>query len=83
MLGLRAATCQTRSSRWRALETRSNVFHNLRWEANGLCRLRHAGRVGAIPIFAEPFFMELDAEVTFAPAMNATEDLQKGLSGIG
>ena len=34
------------------------------------------------PVFAEPFFMELNAEVTFAPAMNA-EDLQKGLSGIG
>jgi hypothetical protein len=36
----------------------------------------------AIPIFAEPFFKELNAEVTFAPPMNA-EDLQKGLSGIG
>ena len=36
----------------------------------------------AIPVFAEPFFRELNAEVTFAPAMNA-EDLQKGLSGIG
>ena len=35
-----------------------------------------------IPAFAEPFFMELNAEVMFAPAMNA-EDLQKGLSGIG
>jgi hypothetical protein len=36
----------------------------------------------AIPIFAEPSFMELNAEVAFAPAMNA-EDLQKELSGIG
>jgi hypothetical protein len=35
----------------------------------------------AIPVFAEPFFMGLNAEVTFAPVMNA-EDLQKGLSEI-
>jgi hypothetical protein len=35
-----------------------------------------------IPQFAEPFFMELNAEVQIAPVMN-TEDLQKGLSGLG
>lgn len=34
-----------------------------------------------IPVFAEPFFNELNAEVQFAPAMNG-EDLQKGLSGL-
>ena len=33
----------------------------------------------AIPPFAEPFFMELEAEVQLSPVMN-TEDLQKGLS---
>jgi hypothetical protein len=35
----------------------------------------------AVPEFAEPFFQELNAEVTLAPAMNA-EDLRKGLSGL-
>ncbi len=34
-----------------------------------------------IPIFAEPFFTVLDAQVTFAPVMNV-DDLQKGLSSI-
>jgi hypothetical protein len=34
-----------------------------------------------IPPFAEPFFMELDAEVQISPVMN-TDDLQKGLSGM-
>lgn len=34
-----------------------------------------------IPPFAEPFFMELNADVQLAPVMNA-EDLQKGLSGL-
>lgn len=36
----------------------------------------------SIPQFAEPFFMELNAEVQFAPVMNG-DDLQKGLSGLG
>jgi hypothetical protein len=36
----------------------------------------------AIPPFAEPFFMELDAEVQISPVMN-TDDLQKGLSEAG
>lgn len=35
----------------------------------------------AIPQFAEPFFMGLNADVQFAPAMNE-EDLQKGLSSL-
>ena len=34
-----------------------------------------------IPVFAEPFFMELQAEVELAPVMNG-DDLQKGLSGL-
>ena len=36
----------------------------------------------AIPVFAEPFFMELNASVYIAPAMNV-DDLQKGLSQLG
>jgi hypothetical protein len=36
----------------------------------------------AIPPFAEPFFMELNANVQIAPAMNG-DDLQKGLSELG
>jgi hypothetical protein len=36
----------------------------------------------AIPSFAEPFFMELNANVQIAPAMNG-DDLQKGLSQLG
>jgi hypothetical protein len=35
-----------------------------------------------IPVFAEPFFMELNADVELAPVMNV-EDLQKGLSSLG
>lgn len=34
-----------------------------------------------IPQFAEPFFMALNAEVQFSPAMNG-DDLQKGLSAL-
>ena len=36
----------------------------------------------SIPPFAEPFFMELNAEVQISPVMNG-EDLQKGLSALG
>ena len=36
----------------------------------------------AIPPFAEPFFMELNADVQLAPAMNGA-DLEKGLSQVG
>ncbi|MBC2903600.1 DUF3303 family protein [Streptomyces cupreus] len=35
-----------------------------------------------LPPTAEPFFTELNAEITFTPIMNA-EDLQKGLSQLG
>ncbi len=35
-----------------------------------------------IPAIAEPFFQELEAEVTFAPVMSV-EDLQKGLAAAG
>jgi len=35
----------------------------------------------SIPIFAEPFFNQLNAEVQFAPTMNG-DDLQKGLSAL-
>ena len=34
-----------------------------------------------IPVFAEPFFVELQAELELAPVMNG-DDLQKGLSGL-
>ena len=36
----------------------------------------------AIPVFAEPFFRELNASVELAPVMNG-DDLQKGLSQLG
>jgi hypothetical protein len=35
-----------------------------------------------LPPFAEPFFMELEADVQLAPVMNGA-DLEKGLSQIG
>ena len=35
----------------------------------------------AIPVFAEPFFMALNAEIELAPVMNG-DDLQKGLSSL-
>jgi hypothetical protein len=35
-----------------------------------------------MPPFAEPFFMELDADVQMSPVMNPA-DLEKGLSQIG
>ena len=35
-----------------------------------------------IPVFAEPFFRKLNADVNIAPAMNR-EDLGKGLSQLG
>jgi hypothetical protein len=34
------------------------------------------------PLYAEPFFRELNADVQLAPAMNG-DDLQKGLSRLG
>jgi hypothetical protein len=34
-----------------------------------------------MPVISEPFFMDLNAEVEFQPAMNA-EDLKKGLSQL-
>jgi hypothetical protein len=34
-----------------------------------------------IPVFAEPFFTGLQAQIELAPVMNA-EDLQKGLSSL-
>ena len=34
-----------------------------------------------IPVFAEPFFMELNAEIELAPVMNG-DDLQRGLSSL-
>lgn len=36
----------------------------------------------SLPVFAEPFFMELNAEVQVSPAMNS-DDLQAGLSQLG
>jgi hypothetical protein len=35
-----------------------------------------------MPPFAEPFFMELNAEIMYAPVMNG-DDLQLGLSKLG
>ncbi|MEU6177418.1 hypothetical protein [Streptomyces coeruleorubidus] len=35
-----------------------------------------------MPVISEPFFLQLGAEVTFAPVMNV-EDVQKGLSQMG
>ena len=35
-----------------------------------------------MPVFAEPFFEGLEADVQLAPVMNA-EDLQKGMSQLG
>jgi hypothetical protein len=36
----------------------------------------------AVPVFAEPFFIQLNAEVELVPVMNA-DDLQKGLAEFG
>jgi hypothetical protein len=35
-----------------------------------------------MPVIAEPFFLELDAAITFSPVMNG-EDLQRGLKEAG
>jgi hypothetical protein len=35
-----------------------------------------------MPVLAEPFFLNLDAEISYTPVMNM-EDVQKGLSQIG
>jgi hypothetical protein len=35
-----------------------------------------------MPAIAEPFFLELGADVTYTPVMNP-EDMQKGLSALG
>lgn len=35
-----------------------------------------------MPAIAEPFFLDLGAEVTYTPVMNA-EDMQKGLAALG
>ncbi|SMQ17854.1 hypothetical protein SAMN06272771_4285 [Streptomyces sp. Ag82_O1-12] len=35
-----------------------------------------------MPVFSEPFFMHLGAEITYTPVMNV-EDMQKGLSQLG
>jgi len=64
-----------------------------RWKPEGMYFTTFDGRRTAfmvfdlpdasdLPPFAEPFFMELNADVELAPAMNG-EDLQKGLSRLG
>ncbi|SHI12004.1 DUF3303 family protein [Streptomyces sp. 3214.6] len=35
-----------------------------------------------MPVLSEPFFLNLDAEITYTPVMNM-EDVQKGLSQVG
>ncbi|MER7896159.1 hypothetical protein ABTX62_08505 [Streptomyces sp. NPDC096046] len=35
-----------------------------------------------MPVLSEPFFLQLGAEITYTPVMNA-EDVQKGLSQLG
>ncbi|AMW11919.1 hypothetical protein A4E84_21895 [Streptomyces qaidamensis] len=35
-----------------------------------------------MPVLSEPFFLQLNAEVTYTPVMNV-EDVQKGLSQLG
>ncbi|MFJ5305540.1 hypothetical protein [Streptomyces sp. NPDC088350] len=35
-----------------------------------------------MPVIAEPFFLNLDAEITYTPVMNL-EDVKKGLSQLG
>ncbi|WP_406007666.1 hypothetical protein OG440_17015 [Streptomyces sp. NBC_00637] len=35
-----------------------------------------------MPVFSEPFFLNLGAEVSYTPVMNR-EDVQKGLSQLG
>ncbi|GGT80929.1 hypothetical protein [Streptomyces coeruleorubidus] len=35
-----------------------------------------------MPVLSEPFFLQLNAEVTYTPVMNM-EDVQKGLSQLG
>jgi hypothetical protein len=35
-----------------------------------------------MPVLSEPFFLNLDAEISYTPVMNM-EDVQKGLSQIG
>ncbi|MFF7737428.1 MULTISPECIES: hypothetical protein [unclassified Streptomyces] len=35
-----------------------------------------------MPVISEPFFLQLGAEITYTPVMNA-EDVQKGLSQLG
>jgi hypothetical protein len=35
-----------------------------------------------MPAIAEPFFLDMGAEVTYTPVMNA-DDMQKGLAALG
>jgi hypothetical protein len=64
-----------------------------RWKPEGMYFTTFDGRRTAyivfdmpdpsgIPPFAEPFFMELNADVELVPVMNG-DDLQKGLSHLG
>lgn len=64
-----------------------------RWQPEGMYFTTFGGRRTAymvfdlsdpsgIPPFAEPFFMELNADVELMPVMNG-DDLQKGLSQVG
>ena len=63
-----------------------------RWKPEAMYFAEFDGKRGAyvvfdmtdasdLPAFAEPFFQELDAEVSVVPAMDV-EDMQKGLSAL-
>ena len=76
--GVLAKTVQQFAERWHPEVAYFTTFDGLR-TAYFVFDMPDAS---AIPAIAEPFFMELNASVDFAPAMNV-DDLQKGLAEVG